>query len=161
MTTIRDLLQQLHQTHDLGVLPVLADALLDAGYPESEAAWVRKCEVRSGLTGSWAGGYFVIVNGNALRSSQDDPMVFGQPGARRKLARLIHERLTVLCGVCEGRTPQFCSGPCGGVGWLVKPPFQSRKCPECDGDGWHCSPLMTRVKCSHCKGTGTVEETKL
>jgi len=154
VTTIRDLLHQLHQTHDLGLLPILADALLDAGYPETEAAWVRSRWINQTASGKLR--WFINAIAGEYRTEAE---------ASRELARLIHGRLTVLCGVCEGRTPQFCSGPCGGVGWLVKPPFQRRKCPECDGIGKTSSNFddggFAYITCDHCKGTGTVEETKL
>ena len=128
--TIRDLLHQIHQTHDLGVLPVLADALLDVGYPETEAAWVRGYHVEARWFLGWK--YFAGMNQDG---NEVTPLRIESAMAAKELAAFTHNRLTVPCGVCEGRTPQFCSGPCGGVGWLVKPPFQRRKCPECDGDG--------------------------
>ena len=141
-TTIRDLLHQLHQTHDLSVLPVLADALLDAGYPETEAAWV-----------------------NAFRILPDD--MKHSLEWRLFVEKKVHERLTVPCGVCEGRTPQFCSGPCGGLGWTIRPPVQRRQCSNVyKPNGSKCTngvlytgmDGMKTIPCDVCKGTGTVEE---
>ena len=123
MTTIRDLLQQLHQTHDLGVLPVLADALLDAGYPETEAAWVRGYHVEVRWFLGWK--YFAGMNQDG---NEVTPLRIEEGTAAKDLAAFTHNRLTVPCLVRhypiagdQVFLPVDLCDDCHGLGWLVKP----------------------------------------
>lgn len=174
--TIRALLLQLQQTHDLGVLPILADALLGAGYPESEAAWMRAWSVRyydGSDESGWPPCWISRHDETTVAPRMQTPYLTSDKAAEA-IAEAVHERLTAPCCECDGDgwhcSPLMTRAKCGhcvGLGWIVKPPVHRRTCPRCDGHGRATfgGAIITdrdwtgwRSECPVCNGTGNVEE---
>ncbi len=133
-STVTALAARIRETRDLGILPIIADALQDAGCYEP---WVES--LRAGLPVAEAAGYLVpdgwweysrlgeeLWDGPAMTEIRRDQIV-----RRRAELRNLH---TVACPTC------------GDTEW-VRLGVTARPCPTCPTrERWD------RAKCPECKG---------